>query len=397
MARYHDRTVYSRVPFSKEGFIVFVDDSKESLGVLMGNIAKEMSARAKRAGFTFIYLPDLLSTLSADMLRYEFPLMGSSPSAGEFYTGLREIAKIRDRAGFLYTIDGITSFHQLDASTEESLSHELEDFLAFIVPSLFPRLQIEKDFSGSVNKVRPKTPKLPKARKEIEEGPMEDIVAHSIPFEEEALFDMLPAPSSVEHFEPLRRSVRGKDLSFSRLEDRDVEVEEDLPLEKKTEDILKAWREFEKKFGVSIRDLERMISGSENLSHLRITTSNRIFLSDIDGTPEVKLDDLTKALYFFYLRHPEGVAFKSLQDHETEMLRIYMGITGRDDLEGIRRTVSGLVSPFSDGRNSCSSRIKKAFKDIVGERIAEKYYIGGRQGGIRKVEIDRDLVIWDHR
>ena len=364
----------------------------------MGNIAKEMSARAKRAGFTFIYLPDLLSTLSADMLRYEFPLMGSSPSAGEFYTGLRGIAKIRDRAGFLYTIDGITSFHQLDASTEESLSHELEDFLAFIVPSLFPRLAAEFDESAdSVQKVPKGKARFSRARKETEEGPMEDIVAHSIPFEEEALFDMLPAPSSVEHFEPLRRSVRGKDLSFSRLEDRDVEVEEDLPLEKKTEDILKAWREFEKKFGVSIRDLERMISGSENLSHLRITTSNRIFLSDIDGTPEVKLDDLTKALYFFYLRHPEGVAFKSLQDHETEMLRIYMGITGRDDLEGIRRTVSGLVSPFSDGRNSCSSRIKKAFKDIVGERIAEKYYIGGRQGGIRKVEIDRDLVIWDHR
>ena len=73
---------------------------------------------------------------------------------------------------------------------------------------------------------------------------------------------MLPAPSSVEHSEPLRRSVRGRDLSFSRLENVDVEVEEDLPLEKKTEDILKAWREFEKKFGVSIRDLERMISGS---------------------------------------------------------------------------------------------------------------------------------------
>ena len=273
----------------------------------------------------------------------------------------------------------------------------MEDFLAFIVPSLFPRLQIEKEFSGSVNKVRPKTPKLPKERKEIEEEPSEDFIAHSLRFDEEALFDMLPAPSSVEHSEPLRRSVRGRDLSFSRLENVDVEVEEDLPLEKKTEDILKAWREFEKKFGVSIRDLERMISGSENLSHLRITTSNRIFLSDIDGTPEVKLDDLTKALYFFYLRHPEGVAFKSLQDHETEMLRIYMGITGRDDLEGIRRSVSSLVSPFSDGRNSCSSRIKKAFKDIVGERIAEKYYIGGRQGGIRKVEIDRDLVIWDHR
>ena len=42
------------------------------------------------------------------------------------------------------------------------------------------------------------------------------------------------------------------------------------------------------------------------------------------------------------------------------------------------------------------SRIKKAFKDIVDDRIAQFYYIKGQAGEPRKIAIDRDLVIWEH-
>ena len=172
-------------------------------------------------------------------------------------------------------------------------------------------------------------------------------------------------------------------------------IDEEL-LDPKTQAIIDAWEEIEHKYGITLEDLDIILRYRIKLSRLIITTSNRIFLPDLEGNPEVKLDDLTKALYFFYLRNPKGAAFKELQDHENEIYRIYMGITGRDDIEGIRRSVSGLVAPYSTGRDSCVSRIKKAFRDIVGDRIAKYYYIDGRAGDTRKVCIDRDLVIWEH-
>ena len=108
------------------------------------------------------------------------------------------------------------------------------------------------------------------------------------------------------------------------------------------------------------------------------------------------MDDLTKALYFYYLKHINGARLRDMHEHEDEVLHIYSGITGRDDVEGIRNSVRNLLDPFGNSLNVSTSRIKKAFKDIVGDRIARFYYIYGPSGGIRKIELDRDLVIWEH-
>ena len=42
------------------------------------------------------------------------------------------------------------------------------------------------------------------------------------------------------------------------------------------------------------------------------------------------------------------------------------------------------------------SRIKKAFKDVMSDRIARFYYVYERSGEIRNIGLDRDLVIWEH-
>ena len=167
-------------------------------------------------------------------------------------------------------------------------------------------------------------------------------------------------------------------------------------LDPRTQAILDEWDRLSNRFGITIEDLQAILGYTVHLSRLYITTSNRIFLADMEGKPEIKLDDLSKALYFFYLKHPEGAAFKELQSHEDEILHIYMGLTGRDNLTAIRNSVSSLVSPFSDGRNVCVSRIKRAFKNIVDERIAKYYYIDGKYAEKRAIGLDRDMVIWEH-
>ena len=126
-----------------------------------------------------------------------------------------------------------------------------------------------------------------------------------------------------------------------------------------------------------------------------ITTAGAIILPDFGGK-EVKMDDLTKAIYFYYLKHPEGTRQKELQSHEEEILKYYMSITGRDDVRIIRKSLHNRLDPFGNSLNVSISRIKKAFKDIVGDRIAKFYYVDGRYNEPRKVALDRDYVIWDH-
>ena len=73
-----------------------------------------------------------------------------------------------------------------------------------------------------------------------------------------------------------------------------------------------------------------------------------------------------------------------------------MSITGRDDVRVIRKSLHNHLDPFGNSLNVSISRIKKAFKDIVGDRIAKFYYVDGRYNEPRKVALDRDYVIWDH-
>lgn len=163
----------------------------------------------------------------------------------------------------------------------------------------------------------------------------------------------------------------------------------------RTQAIIDAWENIERIFGITIDDLYVILRYRVKLSRLTITTANKIFLSDFDNK-EVKMDDLTKALYFFFLRHRDGASLKELQEHEDEIFKYYLGITGRDDLNKIRASIKALLDPYANNLNVSLSRIKKAFREAAGDKAAPFYYIDGPAGGTRKVHLDSDLIIWEH-
>ena len=171
-------------------------------------------------------------------------------------------------------------------------------------------------------------------------------------------------------------------------------VKEEVP-DARTKAIIDAWENIERKFGITIDDLYGILRCRVKLSRLTITTANKLYLTVFENK-EVKMDDLTKALYYFYLRHPEGATLKELYEHEDEILKYYSGITGRDDLDGIRKSVKDLLDPYGNGRNVCMSRIKKAFREAAGDIVAGFYYVDGHYGEARKVRLDRDYIIWEH-
>lgn len=352
-----DKRIKLPVPFLQDETILYVDSRIGTSHLYIEEHQEDLVSRFEDIGYTFLFLPDLAGDLSPGVLHYMFPGQRDILLAEDMYQQIQDLAKLGNKTGFLYKQDELTYFRVLPEYPDESISAVIDEFISFLATS-----QVKETSSIRFRIARDK---------DLGQLPFQA-------FELDEACDTLEVPAPTGSH--ARFSIQGHEEA----------------LEPRIQSIIDEWERLATKFGITIEDLEVILGYKVKLSRLYITKSNRIYLADLEGRPEIKLDDLTKALYFFYLKHPQGAAFKDLQSYEKEILKIYMGITGRDDLDGIRKSVSSLVSPYSDGRNSCVSRIKKAFRDIVGDHIAKNYYIDGRYAGIRTVSIDRDLVIWEH-
>ena len=168
----------------------------------------------------------------------------------------------------------------------------------------------------------------------------------------------------------------------------------EVPLDPRTLAILTEIDRITEAFGISVEELEVLLGYRVKLSRLQISRSGRILLADFGK--EVKMNQLSKAVYFLYLRHPEGIRFKEMSDHRAELLDIYLGITGRDVQDEIERTIDALIDPLENGLNVCASRIKAALRNQVGEHVARFYCLEGAAGEAKKVPLDRDFVIWEY-
>lgn len=163
----------------------------------------------------------------------------------------------------------------------------------------------------------------------------------------------------------------------------------------KTKAIIDEIEALKVKYGITIEELEAVLAYNVKLSHLRITRHKAIILDDFDRQ-EVKMDTLTKSVFLLFLKHPEGIRYKDLCDHRRELESIYLSISGRSNLESMRKSISDLTdSVTSNSINEKVSKAKKAFRDVVDERIAKFYYIDGKQGAAKSIALDRSLVIWE--
>lgn len=150
-----------------------------------------------------------------------------------------------------------------------------------------------------------------------------------------------------------------------------------------------------KKYNITLSELEQLLAYRIELSHLKITRDNNIILDDFDAR-EVKMDKLSKSVFLLYLKHPEGIRYKELCDYKSELEDIYLSVSGRIDLKAIRKSIDDLTdSTMSNSINEKVSKVKKAFRSVVDDRIAKYYYIDGKQGEIKTIALDRSLVLWE--
>jgi hypothetical protein len=128
------------------------------------------------------------------------------------------------------------------------------------------------------------------------------------------------------------------------------------------------------------------------LSKLVIDNRKRIFLPDF-GNIEIKLRPLEKTLFFLYLRHPAGIGLSFLCDYKNELYEIYTSLSSIGDLYEMRNRIDEMVNITSNSAVEKISKIKAAFVKAIGDELAKAYYIQGGNGEVKKVGLDRNLLI----
>jgi len=146
--------------------------------------------------------------------------------------------------------------------------------------------------------------------------------------------------------------------------------------------------------GFSDEEMLDIIKECRHKNHILIDKNFRVFLVDND-MQEVEMNPLSKTLFLFYLKHPEGVALKCLSDYKAELSHIYSRLTGRDSVEDIEKSIQDMVDPTSNSVHEKCSRIKAAFKDKVSSTTITDYVPSGKQGEPRFISLDRNLVTWE--
>jgi len=148
-----------------------------------------------------------------------------------------------------------------------------------------------------------------------------------------------------------------------------------------------------KQTGVNEMVLKSLFPFSEEakLSRLVITTDYRILLPDYKR--EITMHPLPKAVFFLFLKHPDGILFKYLSVYRKELLEIYKKIATKGYITDFERSIDDLVDPSKNAINEKCARIREAFIKEFDESIAKNYFITGGRATPKKIVLDRKLVV----
>ena len=146
--------------------------------------------------------------------------------------------------------------------------------------------------------------------------------------------------------------------------------------------------------GVPLALLEKIIHENEKLSRIVITKKHAIILPDYNDI-EINMEPLTKAVYFLFLRHPEGIIFKHLPDYREELIKIYDKLRPLGISKRAIQSIEDVTNPCLNSINEKCARIRAAFLLKFDERLAKNYYITGERGEAKKIMLPRDLVVWE--
>ena len=146
-----------------------------------------------------------------------------------------------------------------------------------------------------------------------------------------------------------------------------------------------------RKRGLQLHWIQEMIEMPPKLSRLVVDKEFRIFLPDYNNM-EITMSPLPKAVYLLFLKHPEGIPFKLLNDYYAELLDIYKQISNRVVETTVEKSIRDIADPTKNSINEKCARIREAFISKFDTLYAQHYYITGKRGEPKKIDLPRDLV-----
>ena len=146
--------------------------------------------------------------------------------------------------------------------------------------------------------------------------------------------------------------------------------------------------------GFSRKLLMKLFTEKPELSRLVITKDMRIVLPDYNNM-EIKMEPINKAVFLLFLRHPEGIVFKHLPNYRKELADVYQMIKPLGLNDRALQSIEDVTNPFLNSINEKCARIRGSFVSQFDDNLARHYYIYGTRGEPKKIDLPRDLVIWE--
>ncbi len=146
--------------------------------------------------------------------------------------------------------------------------------------------------------------------------------------------------------------------------------------------------------GISRTILKKLFTEKIELSRLVITKDMRILLPDYNDM-EIKMEPINKAVYLLFIKHPEGIVFKHLPDYRKELAEIYQMIKPMGLNERVLKSIDDVTNPCLNSINEKCARIRASFIAQFDENLAKHYYIYGTRGEPKKIDLPRDLLVWE--
>lgn len=146
----------------------------------------------------------------------------------------------------------------------------------------------------------------------------------------------------------------------------------------------------EDKFAEFIKSFENF--DVKPLSNLEINSTFNIRL--IGYEKEIKMHTFPKAVYIFFLRHPQGIYLKDISNHRDELFTIYRTL----DRHGFSpdetyAKIDGLLDLTNGILNQYICRISEAFRKELSADLAKNYIVSGKRNEIKRILMNNYKVI----
>jgi hypothetical protein len=163
---------------------------------------------------------------------------------------------------------------------------------------------------------------------------------------------------------------------------------------------VKAKVELLKREGISQLVLAGLVLPDSKLSRLVVMNNCDIVLPDYNNL-KIEMNPLPKALFFLFLRHPEGIAFGDISLHRPELTKIYNHLTRKTDVREIRIMLDSILVEREDDEDVfklCEkiTRVREAFAKKIDDDLARNYYIRKEENDCMRISLNRDMVEWNY-